>query len=211
MLYPETLILSKVCSILNEELCFKIDDLWQLKQINSIIPTKEELLNCLTQLQNEKILEVSSEQIYCKILLNENYVLYNLINVPNKINKKQLIDLLKINENNVSRLYKQSLYWILVSEDTYLNNIFEQTLKNIVFEEGKNLKYEITNSSNLRKPILKKIQNLNYMKETNELKASPENVKKEYVNQNKLSTNSNSEAFSWRKKSDISSSSGKDE
>ncbi len=144
-------------------------------------------------------------------------VLYNFINVPNKMNKQQLSELLEIKDGDIKRLYKQSLYWVMISENKDFNENFEQKLRTIKFEES-NLKFDITLGKNIKKQIMKKIQHYTYIKETDDLKApgnsSGSNSRKEsFARGEKCSVNSNSnnnEAFSWRKKSDVSNNS-KDE
>jgi hypothetical protein len=133
-----------------------------------------------------------------------------------------LCDLLEIKEGDIMRLYKQSLYWVLVSENPTYNVDFEKRLDNLKFDQN-NLKYDVTNAKNIKKTILKKIQHYTYIKETDDLKASsPNNIRKDSLNGvrkdsfprgEKISTcasnsvSSNPEPFSWRKKSDLSNTS----
>jgi hypothetical protein len=101
----------------------------------------------------------------------------------------------------------------MVTENEEFTLEFEKKLIAIKFEEN-NLKYDITSGKILKKQILKKIQHYNYIKETDDLKALSPNTRKESFSRasDKISTNalSNSESFSWRKKSDMSNNS-KDE
>jgi hypothetical protein len=201
---------SKVCSILNDDLSFKIDELYGLKEVQKLVNSKEKLLEFLKLIENEGLITLRDTNGH--IILKDELNIYNFINIPNKMNKDQLTDLLDIKQGDIERLYKQSLYWIVVSENSEFNLNFEKKLKNIKFDENV-LKYDITTGKNIKKQILKKIQHFNYIKETDDLKAvSPSNLRKESFNRGeKHSTNASSnEAFSWRKKSDVSNTS-KDE
>jgi hypothetical protein len=130
--------------------------------------------------------------------------------VPSKVTKEQLLTILGVDEACFKRIYKQSLYWTLISDNAQFNSSFENVLKNIKFDDGKVLRYEITTSKQLTKQINKKLQSLAYQKETNELKAGSNNASiRKDSNKDQLSANS-TDAFSWRRKSEYSSSS-KDE
>jgi hypothetical protein len=138
-------------------------------------------------------------------------MVYNLINVPGKMTREQLIDILGLRDGDFSRLYKQSLYWTLTSTNNNFNQCFENVLKKIKFEDDKVLRYEVTTSKQLVKQVLKKLQQLSYMKETNQLGAekvatnTPNvNIRKDSYNKDNSSSNS-TEAFSWRRKSELSS------
>lgn len=206
-LYPESLEqISKVVSILNEDLSFKIDDLFALKEIQKYALSKEALVQMLEHIAGEGLIKLDLKDNEGTIILNEKMAVYSLTNVPLVMNKKELQDLLEFSDKEVSRVYKQSLYWIIVSECDEFNNRIENKLKSIKFEEEKMLKYNITSATMLKKAIGKIIQYSNYMKETNDLKNGSPNVRRG-SDANKMST-SNNEKLSWRKKSDVSTNSG---
>jgi hypothetical protein len=196
---------------LSDELSFKLEDLFSLKEVQKFINTKEELINLLNSINDEGVIKFSNNEGH--INLRDNYVVYNFINVPNKMNREKICQLFDIKEGQIQRLYKQSLYWVMVTENEEFTLEFEKKLIAIKFEEN-NLKYDITSGKILKKQILKKIQHYNYIKETDDLKALSPNTRKESFSRasDKISTNalSNSESFSWRKKSDMSNNS-KDE
>ena len=187
-----------------------MDDLYSLKDIHKNAETKDSLLDILKSLQSEGVLKLN-EKGDATILLSEEFTVYNFINVPNKMGKEELIAHLQVNEADIKRIYKQSLYWFLVSENPQL----EALIKTIKFDT-EDLKYDITTSKMIRRQLMKKIQHFNYIKETDDLKASsPNNNRKDSIVKEKSERyNSNvsntSEHFSWRKKSDLSTNS-KDE
>jgi hypothetical protein len=159
----------------------------------------------MKSLQEEGVLNLNQkgEATY---ILPEELTLYSFINAS-KMGKEEFLKLLGVNENEIKRIYKQSLYWFLVSNNSQLEGLF----KNIKIGE-ENLKYDITSSKMIKKQILKSIQHHNYIKETDDLKASSPKTKNSKFNEKeKFNKSGNtSEHFSWRKKSDMSTNS-KDE
>lgn len=189
---------------MNEDLTFKIDDFYNLKEMQRIVSSKEELVEHLCQFP--EFLKVDTNAGICKFEISEKLIVYNFINVQNKVTKEQLITLLGIEEKDAFRFYKQSLYWTLVVDNEEIANKIDETIKTVKFEDDKPLRYEKTNGKTIIKQILKKIQCHHYAKDTNELKGSNntdfgKGIRKDSHNK---STNQNSDNFSWRKKSDLS-------
>jgi hypothetical protein len=205
LLYPEGLEVSKVCSILSDELHFKVDDLHSLQEIAKLVSSKENLLEVLAELAIEGLIK-TSEKGDVNILLSEEFTLYNFINVPNKVSKEELLKALELAEGDVKRIYKQSLYWFLVVENSETTGRLEKLLKGFKLGEVE-LKYDVSSSKMIRRQILKKISHFNYLKETDDLKASsPGNNRKDSIRE-KFGSNASNEHFSWRKKSDLSTNS----
>lgn len=205
---------SKVLLILNEDFSFKIEDLINLKEIQKISPEKVSILNSLKEM---KLIQISDDFKIGKILIGETASVINLINLPNKVSKESLLKILKIKENSIQRLYKQSLYWTIVCDDNLTNKLIDETLRNVKFEDNSMLKYEFTQMKEIQQKLMKKINHSNYLKEADSLKASGNSGLGQYGNDTrkdsknwKNSVSSSNEAFSWRKKSDYSSNS-KDE
>lgn len=192
---------------------FKVDELLTLKEVQSLkIATKEELVNQLHILEKEGLLTVKESEVH--LTIKDELFVFSLINVPNKMNKEQVLELLDVKAEEIDRIYKQSLYWQIVTQNSEVSSRIEKKLSAVKFDEA-NLKYDVTQGKAIRKQILKKIQHFNYIKETDNLKAnSPSsNPRKESFSKGeKLSTNSNSnnEHLSWRKKSDVSGNSKDD-
>lgn len=140
----------------------------------------------------------------------------NLINVPNKIKKDSLLNILKITENSLERIYKQSLYWTIVCDNREIFNRIDENMRNIKFEENKSLKFEITLFKDIISKISKKINHQSYLKEADTLKGSSNSalsvkdngeIRKDSKN---WKTSTNESSLSWRKQSDYSNNS-KDE
>ena len=199
---------------------FKLDDLYSLKEVQKIVQSKDicfEILNKIAE--EEKIIKINHTTYEVTIILDENFTAFNFINVPNKMKKKELSEILGINdESMIMRMYKHSLYWILVSNQAEFNQNFEKKLKSIKFNGEESLKFDVTPYKVLKRLINKQIQHYVYMKETDELKGSSSNPRKDSnsfkQNERKISntqSTGNTDALSWRKKSDVSNSSAKEE
>lgn len=215
LLSPECLEVSKVLSILHDNFTFKLDDLLNLKEIQKLSTDRDVILGLLKEF---KFLKISEDEKTAHFVFSEAEKIINLINVPNKIGREALMNVLKISESMIQRLYKQSLYWTIVCDNKEVFNKLDETMRNIKFEDNNPLKFEITLIEEIKKTICKKINHQNYLKEADSLKASGANGLAAHGHSGdrkdsrgwKGSIGANNEALSWRKKSDISASS-KDE
>jgi hypothetical protein len=214
-LYPENLETSKVCQIINEEMTFKLEDFFTLREVQKFLNSKESLNDILERIQNEdKIIKINDNTNDITILLDENFTAFNFINVPNKMKKAELSQILEIGQDDsIPRLYKHSLFWILISNNLDFTQNLEKKLKSIKFD-GESVKFDVTPYKILKRNINKQIQHNVYMKETDELKASSSNARKDSNNfkqndrkHSNTQSTGNTDALSWRKKSDVSNSS----
>ena len=197
LLYPENLEqFSKVTTILNEDFSFKLSELYSLKEIQKIFSSKEELctyLNSLSKMENP-IISFDNEKEEGKIIFDKYLMLYSFVNIPSNFNEKDVKDFLQLKEGDYIRLYKQSLFWIIVSQKQEFNEKFEKYFKTLKVEDEKNLKCNISSGPMLKNAILKIIQKHLYSKETNGLSFKSE--KKENIKED--------DSMSWRKKTDVS-------
>ena len=203
-LYPECLDFSKVISILNEDFSFSGNDLYFLKEISKLFSSKELLFKYLLHLSKQKnpIISVNEDFSKCQLIINDNMVYYQFVNIPTEYNSERVKLLLGINEEDYSRLYKSSIFWVLISEKEDFNKKFENVLKEILVDkEGKKLKYNITSAFMIKKMAKKQIDKRIYNQETESLKNNEKNnIKNNDFNRSKKSDDS----MSWRKKSDLS-------
>ena len=203
-LYPECLDFSKVISILTEDFSFSGNDLYSLKEISKLFSTKELLFQYLINLSKQKnpIITVNEDFSKCQLIINDNMVYYQFVNIPTEYNSERVKLLLGINEEDYSRLYKSSIFWVLISEKEEFNKKFENVLKDILVDkEGKKLKYNITSAFMIKKMAKKQIDKRIYNQETESLKNNEKNnIKNNDFNRSKKSDDS----MSWRKKSDLS-------
>jgi hypothetical protein len=150
--------------------------------------------------------KISEDKESVNITIEDDLVVISFINVPQKLTKLEL--LLKLgfeseNDKSIVRFYKKSLFWNLAILKDKLE-FCEKNFKQINFGDG-NLKYDVMNKSQMIKNINKQIQTLNYHKETQNLKVDSgkkiESSGNGNYNSNSNKDRTNSEAFSWRKKS----------
>ena len=209
LLLPEALENSKVTNILSDNtLSFKIVDLLQLKEVSKIIQSQEELLSYLSKIEFFKISENKESAAY---EIDKNLVIFSVLNVPQKMNKDDILQLLCVENHKILRIYKKSLFWIIVvnSEENFQE--VSNKLKNCKSDllTSGSLKFDTINNSVLLKSIQKILQNRDYHREANDLKAEKKNSNYNSNNYNSNNSNynsnfkdrANSEAFSWRKKS----------
>jgi len=201
MLYPEGLEqFSKIISILNEDFSFKGEDLFSLKEISKLFETKEILYSYLLHLSklDNPVINVNEDYSKCQINISDKLVYYQFINIPPEYNIERVKLLLDIKDDDYLRLYKSSIFWVLISEKDDFNEKMEKSLKEItVDKEEKKLKYNITSSYMIKKMVKKEIDKRLYKQETENLKNNI-NEKNEEFNRSKKSDDS----MSWRKKSD---------
>jgi len=201
MLYPEGLEqFSKIISILNEDFSFKGEDLFSLKEISKLFETKEILYSYLLHLSKleNPVINVNEDYSKCQINISDKLVYYQFINIPPEYNIERVKLLLDIKDDDYLRLYKSSIFWVLISEKDDFNEKMEKSLKEItVDKEEKKLKYNITSSYMIKKMVKKEIDKRLYKQETENLKNNI-NEKNEEFNRSKKSDDS----MSWRKKSD---------
>ena len=198
---------------------FRVSDLLNLKEVGKITQSKDELVDLIESIN---YLKLSENQEAASYEIEQNLVVFSLLNVPQKMSKEELLSMLNLDSSQVLRLYKRSLYWILVTTEDY--QVVEKRLKEIQFEDkdtrnnnnsntlqgsqtGIKLKFDSVNRNNLIKNINKQIQNCSYQKEAQDLKAEKKangnnsNIAGNYNSNSSNKDRTNSEAFSWRKKS----------
>ena len=207
LLYPESLEqFSKVISILNEDFTFKGEDLFSLKEVLKLFSTKELLYTYLTHLSKlqNPIISINDDFSKCQIIINDNLIYYQFINIPPEFNDERVKLLLDLKDDDFLRLYKSSIFWVLISDKVEFNEKFEKVLNNIkVDKDDKKLKYNITSAYMIKKMAKKAIEKRIYNQETEKLKNNNNTIKCEKNDENNKSKKSD-DSMSWRKKSDIS-------
>jgi len=200
ILYPECLDFSKVISILREDFTFSGNDLYSLKEVSKLFQDKNTLFIYLAHLSKQKypIISVNEDYSQCKLIISDNMVYYQFVNIPTDYNMERVKLLLGLNDDDYLRLYRSSIFWVLISEKEEFNKKFENALKDIFVDKEKKLKYNITSSQMIQKMAKKQIDKRIYKEETANLK---NNEKTNDFNGNKK----NDDTMSWRKKSDSNS------
>jgi len=198
LLYPENLEqFSKVTTILNEDFQFKVSELYELKEIQKIFSSKEELIESLDSISHYEnpIISFDKEKEEGKVKIDELLMLYSFVNLPSNFNENEVKEFLNLKDGDYIRLYKQSLFWILVSENEEFNENFEKYFKKLKVEDDKNLKCNMTSGPMLKNAIHKIIQKNIYSKEIKDLSVK-NTEKKEKIKED--------DSMSWRKKTDVS-------
>ena len=200
LLYPENLEqYSKVITILNEDFSFDAKELFSLKEITKIFDTKDALCLYLTHLskQEKPIISINEDFTKCTLLIDENSMFYQFINLPPDFNETNVKESLGIKDSDYLRLYKFSLFWVMVTNNTEFITNFEKTKFEIVIDEKK-LKCNVTSAAMLKNVIKAIIEKRNYNKETEALK----NSLGAGNNSQKKESKKSDDSMSWRKKSD---------
>ena len=200
LLYPENLEqYSKVITILNEDFSFDAKELFSLKEITKIFDTKDALCLYLTHLskQEKPIISINEDFTKCTLLIDENSMFYQFINLPPDFNETSVKESLGIKDSDYLRLYKFSLFWVMVTNNTEFITNFEKTKFEIVIDEKK-LKCNVTSAAMLKNVIKAIIEKRNYNKETEALK----NSLGAGNNSQKKESKKSDDSMSWRKKSD---------
>ena len=205
VLAPENIDSSKILTYFNENLEASLNDIANSPELSKILENnnsdkKEELSKLINSLNFLSINKDNSDEV--KLVVNENLTLFSLLNLPFSINQKTLLEqlpLLKENYENgkIQRIYKKSLFWVIITEDEELIPKIEEYLKSSTIklkdEEPLSIKYDITKSSEILKQIKKQISTNSYNKEINDLKKTNNN--------NNDYSSVSSQKLSWRKKS----------
>lgn len=180
-----------------------MDALLSLKEVQKLTSSKEELISLLSSIAQSAnpVISLNEAKTEGKIIINDKMILYSFINLPQHFTYDNVIQFFSLEPNQFSRLYKQSLFWVLVSENEDFNSKFEKKYKALQVEDNKPVKCNVTSSRMLKNAISKIIQHDSYIKETGDLKASGNNSRKESFQ--KSAPSGDGSEMSWRKKSDV--------
>lgn len=112
-MYPECIENSKIISIINlKSLDFKLEDFLNLKEVKKITENKEEVLNALKEMNFVK--ESNEIENTFNILIDEEIKVFSVINIPQKMKKDEIFEIIKLPNESLLRVYKRSLYWYIV-------------------------------------------------------------------------------------------------
>lgn len=190
ILSPENLDSTKAYTLFNGNLEANIADLLTITEISKIEPDIFKLNELLI---NISFLTVDVDVI--RLSIHEDLNVFSIVNLPHSFNTKslyELIPLLKEKETSVRRIYKKSLFWIIVTESKEFSLELSSVLNNLEFNESEmkvKVKFDHQSSDQIKTQLLK-LLNHNH-KESN-------GVKKEH---NDYTSVNSSQKLSWRKKS----------
>ena len=187
---------SSVSNLLNEQFSFKINSLLELKEISKYVQSKEILINLLKKCY---FLKISTDSEIATYDLPEGIIVFSILNIPPKMNKKEVEKNIELDNLQFSRLYKKGFYWILATNDKETIICSQNSLRELRFDDIK-VKYDMKNKNQLLKIIKDQIDRFNYQKDAKNL-----GIKKIEKKQDDKISNNDSDAFSWRKGSGYSS------
>ena len=175
---------------MNEQFSFKISSLLELKEITKYVQSKEILIELLKKCDFLKISEDLENATYD---LPDGIIVFSILNIPPKMNKKEVEKNIELDNLQFSRLYKKSFYWILSTNDKETIICSQNSLRELIFDDTK-VKYDMKNKNQLIKIIKEQIEKNSYQKDAKNL--GIKKLEKKY--DDKISNN-DSDAFSWRK------------
>jgi hypothetical protein len=112
-LYPECIENSKIISIINfKSLDFKLEDFLNLKEVKKITENKEEVLKALKEM--DFIKESNEIENSFNFIMDEEIKVFSVINIPQKMKKDEIFEIVKLPNESLLRVYKRSLYWYIV-------------------------------------------------------------------------------------------------
>lgn len=182
---------SKVLSLMNEQMSIKISDLLTIKEITKYVTDKDVLISCLKQCDFLKLSDNLETAVY---ELPEGFTVFSILNFPAKMTKEEVAKSIELDNLSYSRLYKKSLYWILVTNDKETAICSQNSLRELIIDDTK-IKYDIKNKGQITKNIKELLEKSAYQKEAKNLGIQKKNEKK----YDDKASNNDSEAFSWRK------------
>ena len=174
-------------------------DLVTLKEVAKISTDKEEIKSLLLTIP---FIKLSFNKEVAHYELEPKIAVFSLLNVPQKMTKAELIALTHLDESKVLRVYKKALFWIVVVDEKTFFEEVRRTLKAVRSDKLSDgtLKFDAMSSASLMLSIQKILQNRDYHKEASDLKAE-KRMSKDYNSNSSNKERTNSEALSWRKKS----------
>ena len=191
---PENFENSKISTISNEQLSIKITDLLEQKEINKYFQSKDQLIPIIEKYC--EFFEFSEDKETIKYILPEGMTVFSILNIPYKLNKEEVKNHIELINLQYNRLYRKGFYWILSTIDKETVICVQNSLRELIFDEIR-IKYIHNNKNQILKNMKDKMEKNSYQKD----------VKYLGINNNKYSKNSykgsgsdsESDAFSWRK------------
>ena len=200
---PENFESSKISSITNEQLSIKITDLLEQQEISKFFKSKEELIPVFQKYC--EFFEFSEDKENIKYNLPEGMTVFSILNIPFKLSKEEVKDHIELINLQYNRLYKKGFYWILSTIDKETIICVQNSLRELFFDE-KRIKYIHISKNQILKGMKDKIS---YQKDVKYLGINNNNGGSGSYNKSGCykgkSSDSDSDAFSWRKGSGYSS------
>ena len=192
---PENFENSKINTITNEQLSIKITDLLQQREISKYIQNKDELISILQKYC--EFFQFSNDKEKVQYILPEGMTVFSILNIPPKLNKEEVKNHIELINLQYNRLYKKGFYWILSTIDKETVICVQNSLRELIFDEIR-IKYIHNNKNQILKMMKDKMDKNSYQKDAKYLGINNNGYSKNNYNKPKIS-DSDSDAFSWRK------------
>ena len=201
---PENFENSKISSISNDQLSLKVSDLLQQKEITKYIQSKEELIQIFEKYC--EFFKFSEDKEKIQYILPEGMTVFSILNIPPKLNKEEVKNHIELINLQYNRLYKKGFYWILSTIDKETVICVQNSLRELIFDEVR-IKYIHNNKNQILKSMKDKMDKNIYQKESKYLGINNSNNYSKNNYKKGKASDSDSDAFSWRKGSGGSKSS----
>ena len=190
---PENFENSKISSITNEQLSIKISDLLEQKEINKYFQSKEQLIPILEKFC--EFFEFSEDKENIKYNLPEGMTVFSILNIPYKLNKEEVKNHIELINLQYNRLYRKGFYWFLSTIDKETVICVQNSLRELIFDEIR-IKYIHINKNQILKNMKDK---MSYQKDVKYLGINNSGATYSKGGYKGKSSDSDSDAFSWRK------------
>lgn len=191
LLAPEIVESSKILECFSDAMEAPIKDLMNCNEIKKIFSSKEDLV---TVMKKCSFVALTNENTL-RLVISKEETVFSLINIPLSWENHDIltkIASLSALKDKIVRLYKSSVFWYVVFASKEAAETFEKDIQNNCYFDDKKIKYNIVNTEETHKRVLKQISQCQYNKETSDLK-----------NKNQQGGEAVSK-LSWRKKSNDS-------
>ena len=204
---PENFDNSRISSITNDQLIIKISDLLKQKEISKYITSKEKLLSLIKS--HCEFFKISDDNENLEYNIPDNMTVFNILNIPLNMTKKDVIDNIELINLQFNRLYKRGFYWVLSTTEKETVICMQNSLRDLYFEESK-VKYDLVNKNQILKNMKEIVEKNLYQKDTKNLGIGGNNYKKKntftlfYTLGNEVVNNKNADFASFYAKNEKS-------
>ena len=193
---PENFDNSRINSITSEQLTIKTDDLIKQKEVLKYIQDKEKLLSLIKTYC--EFLKISEDKETLEYVIPDNLNVFNILNIPLKMNKEEVKKNIELINLQYNRLYKRGFYWVLSTVEKETVICMQNSLRDLTFEESK-VKYDLSNRNQIFRSMREQVEKSSYQKEAKNLGISSGSGSGSKNFGKKKGSDADMDAFSWRK------------
>ena len=165
------------------------------KEITKYVTDADKLISLIKS--NCEFFKVSEDNKTLEYVIPENMTVFNILNIPLKMSKEEVKKNIELINLQYNRLYKRGFYWVLSTVDKETVICMQNSLRDLHYEESK-VKYDLNNRNQIYRAMKEQVEKSSYQKEAKNLGISGNsNNKNQFFK--KKGSDSDSDAFSWRK------------